>query len=123
MEENIYLVYRIEHISSGLGPFQHGMSQKTKNILKEYWSNIDNVSSKFPPPTEDLVILSNSNIPQNRQYKFACLKEEDIYEWLGEKTVASLMKEGFIIKEYKKNIDFDALVLGTNQVVIFIQDY
>lgn len=76
------IVYRIEHIDSKLGPFQHGMSIKAKRLLKAYWENINDVSLMFPPPDEDSLILSNNNIPKNLIYKFACLSEEDIFNWL-----------------------------------------
>jgi len=82
---------------------------------------IENVSLHFPPPTEDSLILKNKNIPQNLKYKFACFTEEAIYEWLSEKVVNCLIKEGFEIRKYVKDIDFQYMILGTNQVVIFTE--
>lgn len=120
MIEHINTVYRIEHIDSGLGPFQQGLSETTKTLLCEYWDSVKNIFSKFPPPTEEPVILENTNIPKNLKYKFACLREDDIYDWFGSKAIASLHKEGFVIREYNRGIDFDHLILGTNQVVIFL---
>ena len=115
------IVYRIEHIDSKLGPFQHGMSAKTRALLMEYWDGMANINLKFPPPTEDSLILENKNIPQNLKYKFACVSEEAIYEWLSEKVVNRLRKEGFEIRKYVKDVDFQHIIMGTNQVVVFIE--
>lgn len=112
-------VYRIEHSLSKLGPFQEPMSEKTRQMLVDYWESHENVCSKFPPPDQDTVILENKKIPQNLVYKFACYSEEQIYLWLGSEVIKSLKKEGFEIVSYTKGVDFDYIIDGTNQCVIF----
>jgi len=121
-EDSIKRVYRLEHVETGLGPFQEGMSDRAKELFSEYWDKLEenvDIEAMFPPPDKDPVILNNDSIPQNLKYRFACLTEEEVILWFSAPVVEELKKHGFIIKELLQGEDFDISIRGTNQVVIF----
>lgn len=119
------IVYRIEHIDSGLGPFHHGLSQTTRDLLTSYWDKFSNPLLKFPPPDQDPIIQESkhklNSFPKNSEFKFACYSKDAIYDWIGIDCTQQLLKEGFIIKEYRLNIDFFHYIDGTNQIMIAIE--